>query len=71
MQKAPSHLQLIHYLTVVNRISWFLNGSEVGGDLVWGENLTLKLANYALMHLNGSEISTTTESLPTSFPLKG
>ena len=23
-----------------------MNGSEVGGDLVWGENLTLKLANY-------------------------
>lgn len=37
-----------------------LNESEVGGDLVWGGNLTLKLANYALMHLNGTEISITT-----------
>ena len=37
-----------------------LNESEVGVVLVWGGNLTLKLANYALMHLNGTEISITT-----------
>lgn len=31
-----------------------LNESEVGGDLIWGGNLTLKLANYALLHSNGT-----------------